>query len=257
MSLLRLIALAFVWFAGSAALADPDAPLTEPDALTGAEIVARAHEAAGGESWTRPGSLHLTGHAVFWRGGPELVRYDRYQMWRVFDAGKQDAHAADGRVRIQGDIDGETVFLISFDGETTYDINGPLSEAADSDRWSSNFGFGVIRHALDEDYSVDRLGDDYVDGAPAYSVRVNDPAGGATLFRIRQSDFAVVYVGFDTPRGWHERKYSEFYRVEGVDWLQAGRVRLFYDGVKANEIQWTDFTIGDTYPENLFVVEAR
>lgn len=257
MSLTRLFALLCALVVNPVALADPDAPLAAPDGLSATEIIARAHQAAGGESWARPGSLHLTGHAVFWRGGAQPVRYDRYQMWRVFDANKEDAHAADGRVRIQGDRDGETVFLIAFDGETTYDINGPLAEAADSDRWASDFGFGVIRHALDEGYTLDRLGDDYVDGAPAYAIRVNDPAGGTTLFRIRQSDFALVYVGFDTPRGWHERKYSDFRRKDGVDWLQAGRVRLFYHGVKANEVHWTDFAVGEDYPEALFMVQAR
>ena len=165
------------------------------------------------------------------------------------------AHAADGRVRIEAFADGETVFQIAFDGVDTYDQNGPTGETGDSDRWASNFGYGVIRHALDEGYTVDRLPDDYVDGAPAYTVQVNDPAGGETLFNIRQGDFAVVRVGFDTPRGWHERIYSDFYTNEDGGWVQPGRIRLFYDGVKANEIYWTSFKTGETYDDALFRLE--
>ena len=91
-----------------------------------------------------------------------------------------------------------------------------------------------------------------MDGAAAYTVKITDPAGGSTLFRIRQEDFAIVSVGFDTPRGFHERLYSEFFRNEEDGWLQPGRVRLYYDGVKANEIYWTRFEIGKSYPLELF-----
>lgn len=122
--------------------------------------------------------------------------------------------------------------------------------------WSANFGFGAIRHALDEGWSQTRGPDRLIDGAPAFMVTLRDPAGGETLFGIRQSDFAVVYVGFDTPRGWHERRYSHFFTKPGLDWVQPGRVRLFYNGVKANEAVWTDFEIGADMPDALFRIEA-
>lgn len=238
-----------------AAAAAEAPPVAEPDALTGAEIVANAHEAAGGDAWVNPESLYMEGYGLFWRGAEDYVRYAPYRMWRVYPEAKGEAHAADGRVRIEAMSGGEPVFQIAFDGETTYDQNGPVEEEADSDRWASNFGFGVIRHALDAGYTVDRLPDDYVDGAPAYTVRVNDPAGGETLFNIRKDDFAVVSVGFDTPRGWHQRVYSRFYTNEEGGWVQPGRVRLYYDGVKANEIYWTAFTTGARYDDALFRLE--
>jgi hypothetical protein len=53
----------------------------------------------------------------------------------------------------------------------------------------------------------------------------------------------VLYAGFDTPRGWHERRYSDYYRKKGGPWAQPRRVRLYYDGVKQNEIIWTDFEV--------------
>lgn len=227
-------------------------PLAAPDSLSGADIVAGAYEAAGGDAWVNPVSLYMEGHGVFWRGTEQSARYEPYRMWRVYPQVKEDAHQADGRVRIEAFSGDTVVFQLSFDGEHTYDQNGRVAEEADSDRWASNFGFGVIRHALDEGYAVNRLPDDYVDGRPAYTVRINDPAGGQTLFNIRQGDFAVVRVAFDTPRGWHERIYSDFYQNEEGGWVQPGRVRLYYDGVKANEIYWTAFETGAEYDDTLF-----
>ncbi|XBQ17658.1 MAG: hypothetical protein ABL308_07185 [Oceanicaulis sp.] len=242
-------------FAASPAFAQPPA-LQAPDSLTGPEIVSRAYEAAGGDAWVNPESLYMEGYGLFWYGGDEsFVRYEPYRMWRVYPQVKEDAHAADGRVRIEAMNGEQIVFQIAFDGTDTYTQDGRVEDEADSDRWASNFGFGVIRHALDEGYSVDRLADDYVDGAPAYTIRVNDPAGGSTIFNIRQHDFAVVKVGFDTPEGWHERKYSEFYTNEDGGWVQPGRVRLYYDGVKRNEIWWTRFTTGEQWDDALFRLE--
>lgn len=227
-------------------------PVDPPDRLSAAEIVERAYEHAGGAEWVNPTSLLMEGYGLFWRDGERFTRYEPYRMWRVYPETKDAAHAADGRVRIEAFKDDEPVFQLAFDGEHTYNQDGRLEDSADSERWSSNFGFGVIRHALDDGYAVSRLPDDYVDGEPAYTVRVTDPKGGETLFNIRQDDFAIVGVGFETPRGWHERIYSDFFRNDDGGWLQPGRVRLYYDGVKANEIRWTRFVTGERYPLELF-----
>ncbi len=253
---MRIIAVALLLCIHGAAAAEPTPALNVPDELTAVEIVERAYEHAGGDEWVNPRSLLMEGYGLFWRGTEDYVRYEPYRMWRVYPEVKDDAHAADGMVRIEALKDGAIVFQIAFDGEKTYNQDGPLEDQADSDRWASNFGFGVIRHALDDGYSVTRLPDDYVDGKSAYTVRITDSAGSYTLFRIRQRDFAIVSVGFDTPRGWHERIYSEFFRNEDDGWLQPGRVRLFYDGVKANEIYWTRFETGAQYPSGLFRLGA-
>lgn len=223
-----------------------------PDELSATEIVERAYEHAGGDAWVNPSSLLMEGYGLFWRSNEQFVRYEPYRMWRVYPESKDAAHAADGRVRIEAFNGDELVFQLAFDGRHTYNQDGRLDENADSERWASNFGFGVIRHALDDCYSVHRLPDDYVDGAPAYTIRVVDPNGGETLFNIRKRDFAIVSVGFETPRGWHERIYSDFYRNEDGGWLQPGRVRLYYGGVKANEIYWRRFTTGERYPLETF-----
>jgi len=216
-----------------------------------AEIIALAHKRAGGQSWLRPETLTMTGYGVFYRGG-EVATYDDYRMWRVYAGQKDDAHVADGKVRIEAKKDGAQVFLIAFDGEKTYDANGPITDQSANARWASNFGFGAIRHALDEGWIQKRLPDDMIDGRPAYLVELTDPAGGMTRFGIDQTTYHVLYVGFDTARGWHERRYSEFFSKPGIDWVQPGRVRLFYDGVKQNEVIWTDFEINQSLPDSLF-----
>lgn len=221
-----------------------------------ADIIAAAYEVAGGESWLRPETLSMTGFGVFYRNG-EAATYDEYRMLRVYAGRKDNAHIADGKVRIEAKKNDEQVFLIAFDGKTTYNQNGPVEDQTANVQWASNFGFGAIRHALDDGWTQTRLPDDLIDGRAAFLVELTDPAGGMTRFAIDQQTHHVLYVGFDTARGWHERRYSNFFTKPGVDWVQPGRVRLFYDGVKQNEVIWTDFEINASLPDALFVVEAK
>lgn len=223
---------------------------SQPD-RSAADILAKAYDAAGGDSWRRPTSLKLTGYAVMYQGGA-AVRYDSYVMYRVYDWNKRDAHAADGKVRIEATKDGKTVLLLIFDGEKTYDLKGPVADPAANAQWASNFGFGAIRHGLDAGWTQKRLPDDMMDGEAVYMIELRDPKGGVTRFGINQRSHQVVYAGFDTPRGWHERRYSDYYRKKGVSWSQPRRVRLHYDGVKQNEIIWTDFELNAPMPDALF-----
>jgi uncharacterized protein YbdZ (MbtH family) len=234
--------------------AAPGAIPVNPD-LDSRDIVAGAHAAAGGESWVRPHSLHLIGEGVFYSiTGTE--RHERYEMWRVYPSQLGAAHAANGRVRIQSWRNGETAILLAFDGERSYTAAGPQPQSEADRQWSENFGFGVIRYALDEGFRIGRMPDDVVDSRAAYVVRVTDPQGQQTVFSIAQDDYAILRVGFATPRGWHERTYSDFFRRSGVSWVQPGRIRLTYNGVKQNEIFWHDFVLNETMPYDLFVVAA-
>ena len=237
-----------------AALANglPTLFIADPD-LSAKQIMEKAHEAAGGIIWTRPESLTMKGYAVFYKDG-KAFRNEKHWMWRIYDWDKRDAHKADGKVRILSVRDGIPFINVSFDGKTTFTAEGPQPPSDAEKSWASNFGFGVIRHALDEGYSLSRLPDDLIDGRPAYMINVSDPAGGDTQFGIAQDDHAILKVGFDTARGWHERIYSNFYSNPGNSWVQPGRVRLYYNGVKANEVIWEAFAINQNLPECLFVL---
>ena len=239
----------------------PIAPETAPASLpahaelSARTIMERAHAAAGGDPWVRPRSLHMWGEAVFYRGG-DVERHERYEMWRVYPDAKPDAHQADGKVRIQSWRQGETALLLAFDGERSYTAAGPQPPSEADRQWSENFGFGVVRFALDEGYTLERLPDDLIDNRPAHLVAVIDPAGGRTQFGIDQETYHILSVGFVTPRGWHERIYSDFYSVDGVSWVQPGRIRLFYNGVKQNELFWTGFRVNEPMADDLFMIAA-
>lgn len=221
------------------------------DGLTAQEIVQRAHANAGGESWVRPSTLVMTGHATFFAGAKQ-VNNDRHEMWRVYPGSKANTHQADGKVRIRS-MRGETVvFDVAFDGTHTTANGQRTAEPADSNRWAANFGFGAIRHGLDEGYTLKRLPDDAVDGRPAHFVELTDPSGRKTQFAIATDNYDVLQVGFETPRGWHNRIYSDFFRKPGVSWQQPGRVRLFYNGVKQNEVRWTDFDVNVAIDDDVF-----
>ncbi|MBY0423273.1 MAG: hypothetical protein K2Q06_13280, partial [Parvularculaceae bacterium] len=151
----HLLAATALALAAPAIAAEPDYPGLYPAApeLSAAEILAKAYQAAGGETWRRPASLKLSGYAVIYKGG-EAVRYDSYEMWRVYDWKKQAAHQADGKVRIEAKKDGKTVLLLIFDGAKTFDVNGPVADPAANAQWASNFGFGAIRHGLDAGWTT-------------------------------------------------------------------------------------------------------
>lgn len=219
--------------------------------LSSADIMAQAHQAAGGETWARPVSLAMDGYAVFYKDD-EAAKHEHHRMWRVYDAGKKDAHMVDGKVRIESIRDGNAVLNMSYDGDVTYTSQGPQTKSESDKRWSSSFGFGVIRHALDDGYKLKRLPDDLVDGRAVFMIKIIDLAGGETQFGMAQDDYAILKVGFDTDRGWHERIYSNFYSNPSEDWVQPGRVRLYYDGIKANEVIWTSYKINEALPDCLF-----
>lgn len=225
----------------------------ETPSRSATDIMQAAHAAAGGNLWVRPASLAMDGYGVFYRDG-KATKHERHTMYRVYDAIKDDAHRADGKVRIKSVRGGVPIIDVAFDGRVTSTAKGPRPQSEADKRWASNFGFGVIRHALDEGYSLTRLPDDLVDGKTAYWIKVTDPKGGETQFAISQSDHAVLSVAFDTDRGWHERIYSDFYSNPDISWVQPRRVRLFYNGVKANEVIWTRHQVNADLPDCLFVL---
>ena len=217
------------------------------------DLINAAYEAAGGETWRRPETLIMRGTAVFY-DGETAKPSEEHVMWRVYDGDKSDAHTADGKVRVRSVRDGIAFIDVAFDGQTTSTVKGPQPQSEADKRWASNFGFGVIRHALDDGYRVERLAPDFVDGHASEVVRVIDPEGGETLFWIDSVTYAIRKVGFDTERGWHERIYSDFFSKPGTDWQQPGLVRLYYNGVRANDVRWTDFDLNTDIPDCVFTL---
>ncbi|EED34063.1 hypothetical protein NOR53_1442, partial [gamma proteobacterium NOR5-3] len=226
--------------------------------LDGAAIVALAQEAAGGPRWRDIRSLKLSGTADFFRGGnrDQHSVADSYKMWRVFPSDSADAHAANGQVRFHAQSGDRTLFQISFDGEHSYNQNGRIDDASASEQWKSNFGFGIIRFALRDGFSVLRMADDSVDGHDCFFVQVRDPSDRLTLFAIDQASHAIRMVGFDTPQGFHHRVYDDFQRHAGDRFVQPGSVRLYYDGVKTADIRWMDFEVNPQIPRDTFIINV-
>lgn len=224
------------------------------DDLTARQIVEKATAAAGGDAWRLAETIHLRGNATLYRDGTAATatHADRYEMFRIYPRNLEAAHAFTGKFRIDAYRAGRLLFQASFDGERAYDQNGPQPAAAAERFAAESFGFSAIRFALAEDFSLTRMADDQVEGSPCYFVRVGDPSGQRTLFGIDQRDFSVRSVAWDTPRGWHERIYSAFYWVEDPGFQQPGRVRLYYDGVKTVDINWTSAVVNEPLAEALF-----
>ncbi len=245
--ILRLVTLIMLgWLLGDGAGAAED--------LTARLIVEKATAAAGGDAWRLAETIHLLGHATLYRDGMAAMatHADRYEMFRVYPDSLAAAHAFTGKFRIDAYRGERLLFQASFDGERAYDQNGPQPPEAAARFASESFGFSAIRFALAEGFSLARMADDQVEGRACYFVRVQDPAGQRTLFGIDQRDFSVRSVAWDTPRGWHERIYSDFYWVEDPGFRQPGRVRLYYDGIKTVDIHWTSAAINEPLPDHIF-----
>ena len=226
---------------------------TKTDALSAEIIMEKAYEKAGGEFWRRPQTLTLKGHAIFYKDG-QSFKNERHYMWRVFESTKEDAHTATGKVRIESIRNGKPMILLTYDGENTYDLNGKQEKSDADQQWASNFGYGAIRHVFDKGYTIEKIEDEVIKDKEAYMIKVTDPSGGESVFGIDQNDFSIVKVGFQSPRGWHERIYSQFFQKEEYDWLQSGRVELFYGGKLSNEVFWEDFEVNEVLPDSLFVL---
>lgn len=218
------------------------------------DIMKKAHKASGGNFWKRPKSLTLKGYGIFYKDGDSVV-HERHNMWRVYEQTKEDAHLANGKVRIESFKGGQPVFIVSFDGKNTYDLRGKQEQSAADKRWASNFGFGVIRHALDKGYQLKLIPDDTVFSKPVHHIKVIDPNKGETFFGISKDDYKIVKVAFQTPRGWHHRTYSNFFRKEEYNWVQSGEVALFYNDKLANKVIWEDFEVNEKLPDSLFVLK--
>ncbi len=229
-----------------------------PDA-TPLQIVRWAAERAGGDAWLHARTNRMEGWAELCRGGAfgQCVRADRYVMHRVYPASLESAHAGTGKFRLDATRDGNVIFRMSYDGERSYDQDGPLPADRAARSEASGFGFSAIRFADQPGFTLQRLADDSVEGHPCFIVRVTDPSGSSTVFAIDQESAYIRLAAWDTPKGWHQRIYSDYYWVADPGFLQPGRVRLYYAGAKEVDIRWTSATINEEMPDDLFVLGTK
>lgn len=229
-------------------------PVQADDVPDGPTILARATDAAGGTDWTGAKTLMLSGRATFWgpTGATPRSTASSYTMWRVYDPNRSAAHSAEGKVRIIARAGDRLLFTVGFDGTTTWTEKGITPAAEATAFWASNFGFGIIRHALEPGFRAERLADDVIGRQRLYMVRLTDPQGSITLFGIDKKSYAIRAMGFTTPRGWHLRTYDDFIRLKNPRWLQARKVTLYYNGVKANEVYWDRTVVNNPVDDALF-----
>lgn len=230
-----------------------------PKQTTAQDILQRAINVAGGEAWLNPKTLVMRGRAVFYgpSGAEPRSVSDDYRMWRVFDPGRSASHGAEGKVLIRAKAGERTLFEAGYDGATTWTERGITPKAEADAYWASNFGFGIIRHARKPGFKLERVGDDDHAGRALYKLRITDPAGGQTLFGIDQLNFAIRTMEFATPRGWHKRTYDDFVELRDPRWLQARKVTLLYNGVKQNEVFWTDVQVNAPVDEAIFRLPSK
>ncbi len=224
------------------------------DGLSARDIMAKATAAAGGDAWRYARTNLMTGDAMLYRDG-NGVQADRYEMRRVYPRELPEVHTNTGLFRLDAYRQDRLLFTISYDGQRMYDQNGPMPAEQAQQLAASSFGFSAVRFALDDSFTLTRLPDDQVEGHASYFVRINDPSGGHTLVGVDQTDHMLRYVGWQTPRGWHHRLYSDHYTLES-GFVQPGRVRLYYDGVKTTDINWTSATLDVDFAAGLFTVAS-
>jgi hypothetical protein len=175
----------------------------------------------------------------------ELHRLARRERW---SAGRPDslqttAHQADGKVRIIARDGERLLFEVGFDGTTTWTEKGVMPKAEADAYWANNFGFGIIRRAMNDGFRIERAPDTNVEGHPVRMIRIIDPNGARTLFGIDRNSHYIRYMGFATLRGFHVRTYDDFVMLDNPRWLQAREVSLYYDGVKANTVYWKNISV--------------
>ncbi|NVE95620.1 hypothetical protein [Altererythrobacter lutimaris] len=237
---------------GMAGLAQAEEPTSARD------VVERGIAVHGGALFLDPGTLQLSGTATFFDGQTGQVRAiaDDYTMARAFERGRTEAHGADGKVRIIAKSGERTIFAIGYDGETTWTERGIMPKAQADEYWANNFGFGIIRSALDDGFTLSLAPQRDILGHETAMVRITDPQGAETLFGFDVESGFIRYMAFDSPRGWHERLYDEYVKLEN-GWVQARSVTLLYDGIKANTVFWSETKVGEAIDPEIFAPPAE
>ena len=216
-------------------------------------IIEAGVAAHGGAAWLNPRTLYLAGTATFYAPDAAAPRStaDDYRMWRMMDEGRTTAHGADGKVRITAKSGARLLFEVGYNGAVTWNERGLVPKAEADAFWASNFGFGIIRSALADGFTLQHAPPRMIGARMLDLVRVIDPQGQTTLFGFDRESRFIRYMAFRSPRGLHERHYDDFVRLEN-GWVQAREVTLFYDGIKNNTVFWREVRVGEPIDPSLF-----
>ena len=234
------------------------APLAAQEPGDARAVVGQAVAAHGGEAWLEPGTLVLSGSAVFYSPDSATPRStaEDYRMWRVLDPERNSAHGADGKVRITARSGERVIFEVGYDGAATWNERGIVPKAEADAFWATNFGFGIIRSALRGGFELQSAPGRQIDGHALDMVRVTDPGGQQTLFGFDRESRFIRYMAFRSPRGFHERLYDDFVKLDS-GWVQARIVMLLYDGVVANVVTWDTVSVGELIDPAIFAPPAK
>lgn len=224
-------------------------------ALTAAQIIRKAIAAHGSDAWKHPETLQLYGSAVMHsEGGPELI-LDTYNMQRVFPGTNTEARKANGKVALLARAGDEVFFDLRFNGTETHVF---LSETAqkfrDNFTWSNNFGFGIIRFALDRKLECTLTGDHTFGDVPCHYITIKDASGQDTVFGIHKDSFRIIYMGFDTPLGFHLRRYGHFKQHPGNPFLIPLSLSIYYDDFRWFDVRWDDFRLNASIENKVFEI---
>ena len=223
------------------------------------QILEKALQASGGAVWQNPETLHLEGVADFYPHGltdeAHFLHFDYYSLFRVFPQENVEAHAANGKVRIDATHGNEVFFKLKFDGRVSDMVMSKVAKQYGKYfEWSNNFGFSIIRHAGKNGFEILRLADDQVEGYPCFFVKVTDPKQNITVFGIDTGTFNIRLVQFVTELGFHHRIYSDFGPADNEPrFIQAHRMRVYFDGIKWIDIKWLRCFVNLPLADDLFV----
>jgi hypothetical protein len=94
------------------------------------------------------------------------------------------------------------------------------------------------------------------DGDPDTCVHSDD----YVMYRLYPTEITDVHSGtgkfrLDALRGFHRRIYTEYYWIDDPGFMQPGRVRLYYDGIRTSDIYWTQASINVPLDDALFTLD--
>ncbi len=223
--------------------------------ITAKQIIQKTIKSNGGEYWKHPKTMMLNGKAKMYTPGEIDLILDTYSMKRVFPDTNAQARQANGKVALLAESKGEVFFDLRFDGaKSKMYLSEHAKRFKDHFKWANNFGFGIIRFAIDQNLECKLVTDLNFGSIPCYYVSITDKSGQETIFGIDKEKFQIIYMGFDTPLGFHLREYSNFKRHKEVPFVMPLLLKIYYDNSLWFEVHWESFEINEPIEDKVFSI---